>query len=362
MTDGQIFALAYLAFYLMECVRWVPIRAWLFQGYAKRAWSGAQPWSVFRTRSGGGVLLWPLPLKPHVVTANWPCVPHEEGLHVSNDENGTIHRIPWDQVKARAEGPMLNVAKGIAVRCVNPASATSWAENVTLWKGQTQPEREANFAEKARRMFDLSALQNVVEEMFRETRWLRILGSVIFFWSVLVIPVTYWRFSDDWPTFAVIGSLFLLLIVQTSLLGKASKGRPQMRHDRFTRLLSTALFPPISIRAADWICQHKLQEFHPLTAFKTWESPELFEKIATQTWRQTRWPRGTSAESGSDDLQVKALEEFLDAQGLPAEKCDAAPLQQSGSESYCPRCHTQYASPASVCADCGGVKLVMFSK
>src|SRR6187402_3212375 len=100
MSDGQLLLIALVAFTLYECLRWVPIRAWVFQALGGEVWRGAQPWETLRTRGGAVAMLMPVPpLEPHVVTAAWPCAPHEGGLCVWHDESGAARHVPWDKVR-----------------------------------------------------------------------------------------------------------------------------------------------------------------------------------------------------------------------------------------------------------------------
>ena len=143
MTDGQLVIVVLFAFLAYESLRWVPARGWLFERGFSGTWRGRRPWNLFRTKGGGIADL--RGLGAHVIAAAWPCVPHEQGLCVWEDESGGARHVPWDQVKAHAEGPVLHLADGHHVRCIHPTSATAWSTLEKKKKNQSQPEREQSF-------------------------------------------------------------------------------------------------------------------------------------------------------------------------------------------------------------------------
>jgi hypothetical protein len=55
------------------------------------------------------------------------------------------------------------------------------------------------------------------------------------------------------------------------------------------------------------------------------------------------------------------LEAWLRAQKVDLEELiHPPPPSDTASVSYCPRCLAQFATPAGLCADCGGVELKPF--
>jgi hypothetical protein len=362
MSDGQLLFIVLVAFTLYECLRWVPIRAWVFQALGGEQWRGAQPWETFRTRGGAVAMLMPVPpLEPHVVTAAWPCAPHEAGLCVWHDESGATQHVPWETVKPIAVGAVLHLTPEHRVRCIHAASAASWAAMVSEWMKQSQEQRAKSFMTRAAKMLDVQALTEAATALAKGTRWLRRIGGAIFFWCLLFLPAIYWRFSETWPSYAALGVLLVLMLVQAVLLARVARREPRLREGFVQHLLSVALFPPASMRAADWVCASRSPEAHPLAALKAWSKPEKLEAVAAKLWREARWPMGNFSERPWHGPEVDALEAFYKAHGLKPESYETSPVLPEGCTRWCPRCRTPYQDSAADCADCGGMELMSAS-
>ena len=363
MSDGQLLLIFLIAFTLYECVRWVPARAWIFQAVGGGKWKASRPWEVFRTRGGGMKLLMPIPpVEPHVVTASWPCVPHEAGLCLWEDESGTARHVPWDQVRAIAEGAVLHLNPQYRVRCIHAQSANAWAAEVNTWVKQTQVQRRKAFLKRTADMFNSKSLTEEAASVQLKTRGLRRLGSFIFFWCFLFLPFIYWRWADAWPSLAAIGVLFVLTFIQGFLLFRHVRRDSRLKADAIQHVLSTTLFPPAAMRAADWVCSACSPEAHPLAALRTWGKPEAVTELAATLWREARWPRGDHfAERPWHGPEVEALERFFKSAGIALETLEAAPALPEGCTRWCPRCQTPYQDTVSECADCGGMKLLVAS-
>ena len=304
------------------------------------------------------ILLTPIPpVEPHLVTAGWPCAPHDDRLAVWDDDSGAIRRVPWDQIAVRAEGSVLHVTTEVRTRCPNAAIAAAWAGRIRSWLKQSPSRRTEDFLQHAGTMLDVQSITDAASILQQQTRWLRRIGAWIFWWTFLGLPLLYWRFADGWPVFAAVGCLFLLMFAQAVLLWRGMRTNPKKDMDDFTHLMSAALFPPSAMRAADRVCSVNSPEAHPLAALKAWSEPAAFEVAAARMWREARWPIGRSSDLPWNGPEVQALATWLEANELPLATFDAAPAPQDRCSRWCPRCQVQYAVPAIRCADCGDVSL-----
>lgn len=358
MTDGQLVIVVLFAFLVYESLRWVPARAWLFERGLAGRWSGRRPWSLFRTKGGGIAEV--RGLGAHVVAAAWPCVPHEQGLCVWEDEGGRARHVPWHLVKARAEGAMLLLTGDHRVRCIHAASAASWAKTVNAWAGQPQAERESSFAKKAKEMLDARALEETADALRKLTSHLGFQGGTILAWTFLAVPFTYWRHGDHWITLIVIGALFLHMFVQAFFVFRLMRRHHALRKDALAHVLGAAMLPGTSIRAGAWVCSQLSPEAHPLAALQAWpgKSDADFVKHAERCWREARWPVGDFPRLPWNGPEVAALRAFLMTQERtnPA-ILEAPPPAQEGCTRWCPRCLAQYSDAAAECGDCAGMAL-----
>jgi hypothetical protein len=359
MSDGKLLLIAVVVFTLYECLRWVPARAWIFQALGGKGWRDSQPWEIFRTRGGGLALLMPVPpFEAHVITAAWPCVPHEAGLCLWNDESGAMRHVPWDQVRALADGAVLHLTPEHRVRCIHAASAEAWEREVNAWVKQPQEQRRRSFLKRAAAMLKVKPLLREAQLLQKRTRWLRSIGGWIFLLCFLVTPATYWRFGDSWPALAAAGVLLGLMIIQAIFVARQVRRDARLKKGALQHVLSAALFPPASMRVADWVCASCSPESHPLAGLKAWGKPESLAKVAGRLWRHARWPIGDVSERPWNGPEVAVLATFLKEHGIAPATLEASPELPEGSTRWCPRCHIPYRDTVTECEDCGGMKLM----
>lgn len=359
MTDGQALYLAFAAFYLFECLRWVPARCWIFQTRGDRpSWSHAKPWNFFRTRGGAVALLNPLPpFGIQIRAATWPCVPHQQGLCVWDDEVKFARHLPWESLKVQVDDSVIHFTEKLYVRCLNPRDAKSWAALIRGWKAQSDAARRQSFLKMARDKFEDENLTGAVRNLQEKIRHHRLLSHAVFLTCFLLLPFTYWRFATTLPTFGVIGLLYLCMFTQAFLLWRQVRRDPALRPGSWPRILSAAFFPPASIRVADWLSEMRIPDSHPLTLLQKEADPERFHEEAAKLWRESRWPLGNFPYLPWDGPEVEALSVFFKRADLKLQKLEALP-SLAASTSYCPRCLTIYAESAHECSDCQGIHLM----
>jgi hypothetical protein len=363
MTDGQLVIVVLLVFLVYESLWWAPSRAWLFQRGITGSWRGRRPWSLF-SRKGGGICE-VRGQGAHVVAAAWPCVPHEHGLCFWEDERGLAIHLPWDKVKAHAEGAMLHLAQGHHVRCIHATSAAAWTKLVTSWTTQSQAEREASFREKAMAMLDVTALTEAAETLRQLSKRLRFQGGIILTWTFFVVPYAYWRYGDHVITLVAVGLLFFSMLTQAFMLYRMMRRHVALKKDAFTHIMGSAVLPGTSIRAGSWVCAQLSPEAHPLAALLAWHgmADSEFLTYAKRCLREARWPIGNFPSRPWNGPEVAALRTFLAAnEETNPTRLDSPPPAQEGCTQWCPRCLAQYSDASKECGDCSGIVLQPLSR
>ncbi len=360
MTDGQILLTAVAVLTLYECLRWVPVHAWVFTSQDGRRWKGMRTWERFRARGGGLVLLPPLPAPGlHLIGSPWPCAPHEKGLCVWSHGGGTAKVIPWPEVKAAAHGAVLRLGTGCECRCANARSATEWARLVNSWTAMPQEEREVSFASKVKQMLDGERTKTEVEKISVITRNLRMVGAIILGLTFILMPAVYWRFGDQLVSYVCLGVLGVFTLTQAILLIGIIRKLPALKKDAGVHIVSSAFFPPSAMRAADWVCASLAPDAHPLAAHQAWSGQEALLEECRRTWRTARWPGEHVGALPWDGPEVRVLREWFEGHQILLEALETAPVRQTECTQYCPRCHAQYLPSAGAqCADCVQVPLL----
>ncbi|MES2505372.1 MAG: hypothetical protein V4599_01630 [Verrucomicrobiota bacterium] len=350
MTDGQSLLLLFVALYLLECLRWLPPRSLLLLGHGS-SWQARRPFQPVELAGGSPALLAFLPpLQAHVTTLPWLLVPAADGLEVRADRLRPL-LLPWERLSPRTEGRTLHLAPGHRVRCLSEEQARQAQQQVQQWIPLAQEAREADFLRHAEATLKSDPLTGHAEALTGRTRLLRGLGSLIFLWTFGVLVALYRWLGDDVEMLWAAGVLFVLQFTQAVVFFRRARGLPY----RFWKTLAIALLPQHAMRAADHFCQVAMPlPSHPLAA-RSLLGNEAWKKLAAQMWKQTRYQPAATA-----DLQSRALESFLDQQGLAVADLEPAPAQQTGSALYCPGCQAQFQAGASRCQDCGGIELRAF--
>lgn len=358
MTDGQVLYLAFVAFYLFECLRWVPARCWIFYARGTQpSWSHAKPWNLLRTRGGAVALLNPFPsFVMHTRAATWPCVPHEQGLCVWDDEVSFAQHLPWGSLTVRAEDAVIHFTEKLHVRCLHANEAKDWVDLICVWKTQSDKERRQSFLKLARTLFDDKNLIKATRSLRAKVRVHRLLSQGIFWGCFLLMPFAYWRFATNPPTFVVIGWIYLLMFAQAFFLWRRIRQDSVLRTGAWPRMLSTAFFPPASIRITDWLSEMKLPGIHPLALLHREDESELFHREAAKLWRESRWPIGNFPYRPWDGPEVEALAAFFKSTGLKVQDLETHPPVPATTP-YCPRCLSTYTESTSECSDCIGISL-----
>ena len=125
MTDGQLLFAVFTAFYLLECVRWLPVAAQVFRTWAfRRGWTLRQPSPYLAGRGVGPALLWPLPpLGGFMVTQSWPILPELDGLCVGPGQLHAGKALKWSEVSLSGEKEVVRLAADVTVQCVSSRAA-----------------------------------------------------------------------------------------------------------------------------------------------------------------------------------------------------------------------------------------------
>lgn len=364
MTDGQITLLILVVLIIYEATRWIPVRTLVFQPSGER-WNVSTLLKTLRSRGCGISLLNPIPPnQPHLNATPFPFAPHDIGLAVWNDETGLLSHIGWDQFHPKADSTKLHLTPRLQIRFLNAAHAKLWEKRLLQWQSLSHDQRCADYAKISAAAFDLDAIRSHADKLKQTTRPLRRMSNVIFFWTLLVIPLTYWMLGDHLYSYLSLGILLGLTITQAVLLWRTIKRHhPELKKELFPHLLGTAFYPPTAIRISDWICLAAAPEFHPLGVMRALPlaDPDIFSKQTSLTWRMTLWPVSTSSTAlPSNGPEVKVLKDFLIKNDISIETLESPPTHLQSGESYCPRCHSTYQGYRQVptCHDCRGVPLL----
>ena len=366
MTDGQWLFLTFLALYLVESLRWLPPQSVLLTGHSAAGgwrWRPASARFQFRGRAAVFLPLLP-PLRAWRITCPWRWVPEPDGLRVKAEDSTAPDRLlPWADLHPRAEDSTLWLTRHHSLPAATPAEAEHLAAQAQAWQSLTPEQRAAAFTEDALRQLCPAQARQDAAEAARQTRALRLLGSVILVWSYGGITWLYWRLGESAWLLGAVAGLFLLMLAQALLFARACR-KSLRQHQRPVpwwkfKTLGILLFPPMAIRAADHLLALSPAPQHPLAAIHL--VPERdWQTAALRLWRQTRYCPGWQTAAPGSDLELDTLRRFFDREKADIPALDTPPPATAQDTRYCPRCHALFTDTAATCADCGGVELARF--
>jgi len=350
MTDGQSLLLLFVALYLMECLRWLPARAYLIIGSRVR-WRIQRPFQPIELAASCPTLLSFLPpLQTHFFTLPWQLIPAAEGLELHVDERQP-YLLPWTEVKPEAQGRYVKLSHNQRVRCLSENHARAALKLVQTWSAMSEDERAKDFLSYAEQTLRTEPVQSLATHLANQTQLLRQLGNLIFVWTFILMVALYRWLGESVVVLWAAAGLLLLQLTQAFFFYRRSQGVSY----RFWKALAMALLPQHAIRAADHLADVSGSvASHPLAA-RTLLTEEVWKQQARQFWKKARYRPSATA-----NVQSRALGLFLEKEGVPLSELESAPAQQADSASYCPNCQAQFQISSGLCQDCGGVTLKPF--
>lgn len=359
MTDGHWLFAVFVTLYLLECVRWLPLRVTVLSGSgAKGGWTTGGPLPQAQSRGSAAFLLPVLPpMQCHIVTMPWPVSPREDGLEAQH-EAGPPVRIPWASLALRTEGATLHLDPLARVRLPSEAAAREWRDRVRTWATMSHAEREKDFHKAAREALDIERMTALGRDLSAGTKWLRILAAVILLWCFGVITCLYRWYGESPQALGAAGVLLALQLAQAVLFLRAVRRAEFPVAHRWWKALAVALLPQMSMRAADFVCKAVTLLPHPLAA-RDLLRDEAWIREAWRFWRLARYPAGAKSDA-PPTLEAAALQRFFEKQKIMPAELEPPPERAGDARSYCPRCHTVFQIEPGACAECGGIELRRF--
>lgn len=357
MTDGQLLFAVFAALYLIECLRLLPMQAWICSGRVEGRWRARPMSSLIGGRGWALALLRPLPpFDAHFIALPWIFVPRADGLLV-RDGTGSARIVEWKAVEPVADESSLRVSGSIVVRLPSAKASAGWCDRLRGWTQLDASKREKAFLQFAADSLDTQAVKQMAETSVERTRALRSNAMWIMVWCFGVVSGIHAWYGETPRLWIALGGLFVMQLMQAGIFWSASRQEPAITH-RFWKTLAIALLPQHSIRAADHFFRATSVVPHPLAA-RALLDDESFLNLARIFWREARFQPGCDV-GAEPPLEAQALHRFFKRADVPVESLEQPPVHDGASAFYCPKCLGQFLSGVKECRDCGGIHLRPF--
>ncbi len=363
-----LFALAG-ALYVFECLAWIegPATA-CFTPILTNRWTCVRGEDLPGNDRGGLALADPFTVRGALVVGHpWPLAMSPDGISNMGSDAWTLanaepRAIRFDDIESvhanvgrieingapfvRVGSVMLAVDLAQQIRDLIPQPATGRASTITLAVRAALDETRVQEA--------WTAFQLETRGLARVTAWLLGYVAVVAPSVILLIsPHPYWMY--------VLGGLIVLaLTVATMFFRLHSRLYPRFVFERWMHAISMVAVPIAAIRAVDKLSRERLRAFSPSAIAPALCGAEAATPLVRRAWfdlpdaarapdRPTAWFL---------ELVRTETKAALDRQQIPALE---PPERQPEMQRYCPRCHTQFVTPARPdCPQCADVALVSF--
>ena len=362
MTDGQLLLAVFAAFYLAECVHWLPLHSVVFSTWTlHRGWGSSRPSPLASANGCGAAFAWPLPpLGSFLTTQEWPIIPATPGLWIGPGQLHEGKRLDWADLRPVLEQRSLKLGAGIEVKC----SSVRAAELLLTFLTQTaamEPDLRAQAVEVSwHQSLSLPRARAALRRFRLGSAGLRLPCLFVAFLAFAYVPLLYWRFggSSLQMLFAVIGLFLLTSLVAFTWRSLARRLFPEKKDGLWGEVLHQVFMPAHAIRAIDVLGVGAMAGIHPLAAAAVVLRPEALRAFASLTWREWKHRPVKDPLHSATVIVLPQIKAFSKRIGFSIEELEAPPERQSGATCYCPRCQAQFTVAGSQCEQCGGVATV----
>ena len=386
MGDLESLLLVLVALYLAECLVWLRRGAVGFfnvWGLRRTRWSLRHPGGTLANQHGAVTFANPLPplgtiffgqQAPLSLAAEAAFAHTAACLNPTWRPTQTARLVRFDEIKSiTRDGRKVLINGQLLLKSTSSFIARRVVKELRELRESPVEGREGIIRRALAVSFDESAARDRVEKFQKQSATLRALANSLFLFLYVLAPLLVWRFAFLNVVWWLVAGL-LAHTVTIAFLFRRAHGRlyPGGHEERFTPFLTMLLAAPSAIRATDALGKHLLEEFHALTVAKVLLRPEEFRQFARRALLDLRHPMfpvcpvhdplAVKTEESFRVLLKSEAEKFIRGSGLNLEELLRPPARSEAIHTaYCPRCEAQFVTDESVCADCGGRRVVKWS-
>jgi len=269
-----------------------------------------------------------------------------------------------------ANDSMVMINGAFFVSCSCNKQAKYYVDIVNNTKSLKISDRGKYLLEVITRQFSSKQILEEINTISSNLRWLRVACSLLFFGTFIVAPGAVLLYSLEKMIIPIILLLYSLAVPVAVLNYSAQKNLIKNGlGSRVVAIIKIILCPPMAIRLPSEISLTALAQFHPIPVIVTILGDtglsfylESVRKLMHPLQMHSENPVSNDIIDWYSEAEYNAFLHFGKTRyGTSFDSCGAAPIQESGSQSYCPRCLTQYKISVGTCSNCKGVMLHAFS-
>ncbi len=286
-------------------------------------------------------------------------------LETRRDLNRKVVCLPWEEVHGvdYVDGALMVNGQPL-LSGIDNFSGGYWKKRLSDLSQMSPEARNQSIEQEREKLWEFEGDQDVLallEKIKGYGRWLRVVGTLLFFYLFILIPLTlqFVPAKDSWPALLV-GALTLALLQSALYYYTARKtlpaGQQHAGRDSFLMVIS----PPLAIRAMDHLSRSLFSGIAPLAVAHILLDHKQLAELYFRIVRDLRYP--SEVHGGERDLSflcgeetriktLAILERHLNETWLkPYVHLLERKLPDRGS--ICPRCGAHYAISSGKCQDC----------
>ena len=372
MSDGQSLLAVLAILYISDCLWWLPHHAIAWVPVPRGGWRPVRPSASAGNRKGGAVWLpwWPC-FTRSMLTTPWPlCVDPEGILAVPEDDEASFRdpdpaRVRFENAAGfHAAGTWLREGDRSVVEFPSATMAHDAASFLETLRNPPETGRSALLDEKLRERTDPVAALERARKIREASRRLRGSGATLFLLMFVGAPLATILFGIRVSILPVILTLFIVVMANTVAWFRLHRAHFPL--ERYDRILHACIMPiawPMGPRAADLVCRHALDGFHPVAGLglvdvrsRASAADPLVRRLLHELPPRPGDPTDPVVVAHRERLRRAALS-HLPGLELPSTIGRSAPEEVDGHR-YCPRCHAWYDDPVTTCPTCRDLPLV----
>ena len=376
MTEGvTIYVLLWLL-YLSECFIWVGKRSVAFVTRWKKQWHLGTPSSFIATYKGGAVLLNPLcpgtrvavgSLSPVSISPDGVCAFNAQSLFDAGRAAQTPHYFSFEEIKNCAGQDRSVLINGAPfVECANIAEAQQIADLINQALRGPGSRRQQIVEKFLAQRFEQREALNAFSTMSKGLRSLEILCSAFFPLLFIVAPLMAFRYGLEAVIIPAAMVMVAFAVAIASVVWRHHKAHgPSRSIERWSSMLKIVFCPPGAIRAVGDLTANFPITCDPLVLSALLPHEDR-QRFALAYLRDLHFPIKDGLEGPAKQVVdwyraelLKQSTEYIKTQkDLRLDAPLAPPVFETGCQSYCPRCWSQFTTTAGDCSVCDGVSLL----
>ena len=376
MTEGITIYLLLWLLYLSECFIWISKRSLAFVSGWNKQWHLRVPSSFIATSKSGAVLLNPLwpgtrvvlgSLSPISISPDGICAFNAQSFFDAGRPLQTPHHFPFEDIQSCSSHDrcvLINTAPFI--ECVDIDEAQQIVDLINQAAQVPGPQRQPLIEKFLARRFNRREEPGSFAAMSKRLRSLEALCSIFFALLFLLAPLAAFRYGLEEVIIPTAILMIGFAVAIAWLVWYQHKALwPSLSNERWSSVAKIIFCPPSAIRAVGDLTTHFPTACDPLVISAVL-SPDERERFVSAYLRDLHFPIKDGLEGAAKEVVdwyraelLKQATTYVKTQtGLGLDSISAPPVFESGCQSYCPRCQSQFTNEAGDCSGCDGVHLL----